>query len=166
MRSQNTPTREHQGRQDSRLGCDDCDAFGGVAVEIVDKINAGLADPKMKARLADLGAKAFAGSASEFGKFIADETLRSNSSMSWRISSSKISSTPTILPDCHARIALSDGAIHGAELLLWGKVELVNAVPSLTKEARGLGGVVVSHDLSSHLVRWGSLLLLWCVLIG
>jgi tripartite-type tricarboxylate transporter receptor subunit TctC len=45
--------------------------------EIADKlnkeINAGLADPKMKARLADLGGTALAGSPAEFGKFIADE---------------------------------------------------------------------------------------------
>jgi tripartite-type tricarboxylate transporter receptor subunit TctC len=46
--------------------------------EIVDKlnkeINAGLADPKIKARLADLGAAPFIGSPSEFGKFMSDET--------------------------------------------------------------------------------------------
>ncbi len=46
--------------------------------EIVEKlnreINAGLADPKLKAQLADLGSSAFVGSSSEFGKFIADET--------------------------------------------------------------------------------------------
>ena len=46
--------------------------------EIVDKlntqINAGLADPKIKARLADLGATALALSPAEFGKLIADET--------------------------------------------------------------------------------------------
>ena len=46
--------------------------------EIVDKlnkeINAGLADPKMKARLADLGGTVLPGSPADFGKFIADET--------------------------------------------------------------------------------------------
>ena len=46
--------------------------------EIVDKlnkeINAGLADPKLKARLADLGGTALAGSPADFGKLIADET--------------------------------------------------------------------------------------------
>ncbi len=46
--------------------------------EIVDKlnkeINTGLADPKMKARLADLGGTALAGSPADFGKFIAAET--------------------------------------------------------------------------------------------
>jgi tripartite-type tricarboxylate transporter receptor subunit TctC len=46
--------------------------------EIVDKlnkeINAGLADPKIKARLADLGGEVFAGSPTDFGKLIADET--------------------------------------------------------------------------------------------
>jgi tripartite-type tricarboxylate transporter receptor subunit TctC len=45
---------------------------------IVDKlnveINASLADPKMKARLADLGGTVLPGSPGEFGKFIADET--------------------------------------------------------------------------------------------
>jgi tripartite-type tricarboxylate transporter receptor subunit TctC len=47
-------------------------------VEIVDRlnreINAGLADPKLKARLADLGAAAFAGSPSDFARHIAAET--------------------------------------------------------------------------------------------
>jgi tripartite-type tricarboxylate transporter receptor subunit TctC len=47
-------------------------------VEIIEKlnkeINAGLADPRMKARLADLGATALAGSPADFGKLIADET--------------------------------------------------------------------------------------------
>ena len=46
--------------------------------EIIDKlnreINAGLADPKMKTQLADLGATALAGSPAEFGQLIADET--------------------------------------------------------------------------------------------
>jgi len=46
--------------------------------EIVDKlnkeINAGLADPKIKARLADLGGTVLAGSPADFGKLVADET--------------------------------------------------------------------------------------------
>jgi len=46
--------------------------------EIVDKlnkeINAGLFDPKIKARLAELGATVIPGSPSDFGKLIADET--------------------------------------------------------------------------------------------
>jgi tripartite-type tricarboxylate transporter receptor subunit TctC len=46
--------------------------------DIVDKlnreINAALADPRMKARLADLGGTVLAGSPSDFGKLIADET--------------------------------------------------------------------------------------------
>ena len=45
--------------------------------EIIEKlnneINVGLADPKIKARLADLGGAAFLTSPVEFGKFIADE---------------------------------------------------------------------------------------------
>jgi tripartite-type tricarboxylate transporter receptor subunit TctC len=46
--------------------------------EIVDKlnreINTALADPTMKARLADLGGSVLAGSAADFGQLIADET--------------------------------------------------------------------------------------------
>jgi tripartite-type tricarboxylate transporter receptor subunit TctC len=46
--------------------------------EIVDRlnkeINAGLADPRMKARLADLGGTVLAGSPAEFAKLIVDET--------------------------------------------------------------------------------------------
>jgi tripartite-type tricarboxylate transporter receptor subunit TctC len=46
--------------------------------EIIDKLNkeisAGLADPTMKARLADLGGTVLAGSPADFGKLIADET--------------------------------------------------------------------------------------------
>jgi tripartite-type tricarboxylate transporter receptor subunit TctC len=38
------------------------------------EINAGLGDPKIKARLAELGSSAVAGSPAEFGKLIADET--------------------------------------------------------------------------------------------
>lgn len=47
-------------------------------VEIIGKlnsaINAGLADPKLKARLADLGATTLPGSPADFGKLIAEET--------------------------------------------------------------------------------------------
>jgi tripartite-type tricarboxylate transporter receptor subunit TctC len=50
----------------------------GTPAEIIGKlnteINAGLADPKLKARLADLGGIVLAGSPAEFGKLIADET--------------------------------------------------------------------------------------------
>jgi hypothetical protein len=46
--------------------------------EIVDKlnteINVALADPKMKARLADLGATVLPGSSADFGRLIAEET--------------------------------------------------------------------------------------------
>ena len=46
--------------------------------EIMDRlnkeINAGLADPKMKARLADLGGTVLPGTPADFGKLIADET--------------------------------------------------------------------------------------------
>jgi tripartite-type tricarboxylate transporter receptor subunit TctC len=47
-------------------------------VEVIDKlnkeINAGLADPKIKARLADLGGDVLALSPAEFGRLIAEET--------------------------------------------------------------------------------------------
>src|SRR5215831_2574683 len=50
----------------------------GTPVEIVDRlnkeINAGLADPKLKARFADLGSTVFPGSPADFGKLIAEET--------------------------------------------------------------------------------------------
>jgi tripartite-type tricarboxylate transporter receptor subunit TctC len=59
-------------------------AWNGVGVpkdtpaEIIDKlnkeINAALADPKIKARIAELGAAVFPSSPTEFSKFIADET--------------------------------------------------------------------------------------------
>jgi len=48
--------------------------------EIIDKlnreVNAALADPRVKARFADLGGMALAGSPAEFGRFIADETQK------------------------------------------------------------------------------------------
>ena len=50
----------------------------GTPAEVVDKlnkeINAGLADPKLKARIAEFGGTPMALSPAEFGKFIADET--------------------------------------------------------------------------------------------
>ena len=61
----------------------DASAWNGVAIprstpaEIVDKlnreINAGLADPKMKARIAELGAAAIPSSPGEFGRFVSNE---------------------------------------------------------------------------------------------
>jgi hypothetical protein len=50
----------------------------GTPAEVIDKINkeinAGLADPKLKERLADLGGITIAGSPGDFGKLIANET--------------------------------------------------------------------------------------------
>jgi len=50
----------------------------GTPVEIVDRLNTAmnesLADPKLKARLADLGATVLTGSSADLGKLIADET--------------------------------------------------------------------------------------------
>jgi tripartite-type tricarboxylate transporter receptor subunit TctC len=49
-----------------------------TSTEVIDKlnreVNAALDDPRMKARLAELGATALPGSSADFGKFIADET--------------------------------------------------------------------------------------------
>ena len=49
-----------------------------MPAEIIDKLNkeisAGLADPNMKAQLADLGGTVLAGSPADFGKLIANET--------------------------------------------------------------------------------------------
>jgi tripartite-type tricarboxylate transporter receptor subunit TctC len=49
-----------------------------TSAEIVEKlnreINAGLADPKIKARLAELGGTVLSGSPSDFGRLIAQET--------------------------------------------------------------------------------------------
>jgi tripartite-type tricarboxylate transporter receptor subunit TctC len=61
--------------------------------EIVDKlnreINAALADPKIKARLADLGATLLPGSPADFGKLIAEDTEK------W----AKVIRTANIKPD-------------------------------------------------------------------
>ena len=50
----------------------------GTPVDVVEKINkkvnAALADPQIKARIADLGGTLMGGSPADFGKFIADET--------------------------------------------------------------------------------------------
>jgi tripartite-type tricarboxylate transporter receptor subunit TctC len=64
----------------------EADGWSGIAapkntpVEIINtlnkEINAGLADPKMKAHLADLGSTPFAESPGDFSKLIADETKK------------------------------------------------------------------------------------------
>jgi tripartite-type tricarboxylate transporter receptor subunit TctC len=61
-------------------------SWGGICapkntpVEIIDKlnkeINAGLADPKLVARLTDLGNTVAPGSAADFGKFLVAETKK------------------------------------------------------------------------------------------
>jgi len=45
-----------------------------IVAKLNNEINAGLADPKLKARLADLGGTLLPGSTADFGKLIADET--------------------------------------------------------------------------------------------
>jgi tripartite-type tricarboxylate transporter receptor subunit TctC len=45
-----------------------------IVAKLNREINAALADPQIKAQLADLGATVLAGSPADFGKFIADET--------------------------------------------------------------------------------------------
>jgi tripartite-type tricarboxylate transporter receptor subunit TctC len=53
-------------------------ALRNTPAEVIDRldkeINAGLTNPKLKARLADLSAAALFGSSSDFAKLIADET--------------------------------------------------------------------------------------------
>jgi tripartite-type tricarboxylate transporter receptor subunit TctC len=61
----------------------EADSFHGIAAprrtppEIVDRlnreINAALADAKLKARLADLGAEVFTGTPEDFGRYLAQE---------------------------------------------------------------------------------------------
>jgi tripartite-type tricarboxylate transporter receptor subunit TctC len=52
----------------------------GTPTEVIERLNretnAVLADPKMKARLAELGASALSGSPADFGKLIVDETAK------------------------------------------------------------------------------------------
>jgi tripartite-type tricarboxylate transporter receptor subunit TctC len=45
-----------------------------IIAKLNTEINAGLADPKIKARFADLGGTALVGSPAEFGRLIAQET--------------------------------------------------------------------------------------------
>jgi tripartite-type tricarboxylate transporter receptor subunit TctC len=53
-------------------------APNGTPAEIIDKLNketnAALADPKIKARIAESGGNALAGSPADFGKLVADDT--------------------------------------------------------------------------------------------
>ncbi len=46
----------------------------GIVEKLNKEVNAALADPEMKARLADIGGTVLQGSAADFGKLIADET--------------------------------------------------------------------------------------------
>jgi tripartite-type tricarboxylate transporter receptor subunit TctC len=46
----------------------------GIVDRLNREINAGLADPALEARLADLGGTVLAGSPADFGKLIAEET--------------------------------------------------------------------------------------------
>jgi tripartite-type tricarboxylate transporter receptor subunit TctC len=50
------------------------DTPAGIVAKLNTEINAGLADPKIKARLTDLGGTVLALSPADFGKFIADQT--------------------------------------------------------------------------------------------
>ncbi|HLQ91012.1 MAG TPA: tripartite tricarboxylate transporter substrate-binding protein [Xanthobacteraceae bacterium] len=51
-----------------------CTSAPGLVDKLNKEINTALADPKIKARFAELGGTALVGSPSDFGKFIADET--------------------------------------------------------------------------------------------
>jgi len=46
----------------------------GIVDKLNKEINAGLADPKIKARLVNIGVATFTGSPGDFGRFIANET--------------------------------------------------------------------------------------------
>ena len=50
------------------------DTPADIVEKLNTEINAALADPKIKARLADLGGAALPGSPADFGKLVADET--------------------------------------------------------------------------------------------
>src|SRR5262249_9688617 len=69
---------EHLGNGDGTGGWYGVGGPTGTPAEIVNKlnneINAALADPQLKARLADLGGTVIAGSPSDFGSFVAAET--------------------------------------------------------------------------------------------
>ena len=73
--------------------CTGVGAPRNTPAEIIEKlnreINAGLADPKLKARFTDQGLAAFVGSPADFGKFIVDETEK------W----AKVVRTANIKPD-------------------------------------------------------------------
>ena len=45
-----------------------------IVAKLNTEVNAALADPKLKARLADVGGTVLVGSSADFGKLIADET--------------------------------------------------------------------------------------------
>jgi len=47
-----------------------------IVNELNRSVNAGLADPKLNARLAELGARALPGSREDYGKFIVSETKK------------------------------------------------------------------------------------------
>ena len=72
------PTINPSRHMSSRRAKENQNAPKGTPPEIVDKlnatVNAGLADPKLKARLADLGGTPLLGTAADFGKLIAEET--------------------------------------------------------------------------------------------
>ncbi len=65
-------------RRAEQLALDQDQFRAGTPVAIVDKlnleINAALADPKLKARLAELGGAALPGSPADFAQLIAQET--------------------------------------------------------------------------------------------
>jgi len=54
--------------------CAPRDTPAGIIEKLNKEINAGLADPRIKARFADLAATVLVGSPADFSKLIADET--------------------------------------------------------------------------------------------
>ena len=73
-----SPPSANLCRDTRRFGWYGLGAPKNTPTEIVDKLseamNVALADPKSKARLAELGVEPMPTTAAEFGKFIADET--------------------------------------------------------------------------------------------
>jgi tripartite-type tricarboxylate transporter receptor subunit TctC len=67
---QTTSNQEHELRQ----AAEPKDTPAEIIHKLNKEINAALGDPRIKARIAELGATAFPTSPSEFGKFIANET--------------------------------------------------------------------------------------------
>jgi tripartite-type tricarboxylate transporter receptor subunit TctC len=89
------------------------EAVGWQGVEIIDKLNkatnAGLADPRVNARITDLGYSVFASSPADFGRFIAAYTEKgprlSNSHANFRLN--RLFAKPFARTRCHHLLPLA-----------------------------------------------------------